>query len=802
MTRLLSKRVLSGLLLSCGCLFTALEANQQIQQEVVDGSKIPKFVEPLPLMNHKRADGRKELTVSAEEFQQRILPKSFYRKLPSSVTYKSVETGESLFTINPRKGTYVWGYKVHDGHHTYGPSYPGPTIVAHHGIKTKVKYVNNLRPFRDEKGRHLKGPLLQKFLTVDASFQWANPLNWPQFGQGFDTYEPTVYPFGTGLPQGSASLYEGPQPIVTHLHGAEAPSFSDGDPNSWYTYKKKIKGASYVTDSYVYPNTQPATTLWYHDHVLGEVRLNVFAGLSGFYFLRGKPESLVSPSLPRGDYEIELAIADRQFDTYGQLFFPDGNPLTAGLNGPPGNPDLNPYAIPEFFGDVICVNGKSWPYLEVEPRRYRFRILNASNARMYGLYLTEGKSTEQVFAPAIWQIGTDGGLLDAPVNINSFVPFSYNPSNLCLPEDPNLGPIFTEPRLFLAPAERADIIIDFSGFEGKTFTLNNDAPAPLPSGGTVLDPKVEGAVMQFRVKKHRAHHDKSFNPAEPGATLRKGSQKIVRLVDSSGHLVPGVVPDETRSLVMIEQEDPYSTAPVVVTINNTTYNGRNPYNNKPVKDSVKYNKGSIYVTEIPQVGSTEIWELVNMTPDAHPIHIHLIQFQLLSRQPFNLGNNVPPFTCVGSYRNLYESLWDAYPKRPGGVPPGTVYSYGSPMRYLSTPKLGGNPDVAPFLTGSAVGCDPNEYGWKDTIKVFPGVVTRLAVRWAPQTLRVGKVRAGQNKFKFDPTAKLGVKDDGFGYPGGSGYVWHCHIIDHEDNMMMRPLQLSKKPQRKKVASPG
>lgn len=764
-------------------------ANQQVMQEVLDGGVIPKFVEPVPLFNKKRVDGTKKLVVSAEEFQQKLLPKAFYKTLPKSVTYKSIETGKSVFTINPRKGTYQWGYKIFDGKKVYGPSYPAHTIVAKQGEKTKIRFRNKLGKFKDLKGRRLKGPLLQKFLTVDLSFQWANPLNWPQFGQGFDTYDPEIYPFGTGMPQGNPGIYEGPQPIVPHLHGGEIPSFSDGDPNSWFTRHRSIVGSSYVTNKYVYPNTQPATTLWYHDHVLGETRLNVFAGLAGFYFLRGEPESLVVPALPKDDYEIELAIADRQFDTNGQLFFPDGNPLTAGLNGPPGNPDINTYAIPEFFGDVILVNGKSWPYLEVEPRRYRFRLLNASNARMYALYLTSDNSQS---VPDMWQIGTDGSLLDAPVNISSFVPFTYNPSNLCPPNDPNLGPVFTESCLFMATGERADIIIDFSGFEGATFTLNNDAPAPFPSGGTVLDPNIEGLVMQFRVVKPLSSPDTSFNPAVPGATLRSGDDAIVRFVTPEGTLAPNVVPNLTRSLVLIEQEDPYSTAPVVVLLNNTSYDGRNPYNDQIVPDSVPYNNGSIYVTELPQVGATEIWEIVNMTPDVHPIHIHLVQFQLLNRQLYYLGNIVPPFTCTNSYRDLYEDLWAHYPNVPATVPPGTVYSYGSPLGYLSTAKLGGNPDVAPYLQGPAFPCDPNEYGWKDTIKTFPNTVTRLVVRFAPQTVPVGNT-AGENFFAFDPTTVIGERDS-FGYPGGSGYVWHCHILDHEDNMMMRPYQVCKEAQ--------
>jgi FtsP/CotA-like multicopper oxidase with cupredoxin domain len=775
--------------IALGMIFSHAFANQQIMQYVIAGASIPKFVEPLPLFNGSRVDGTKKLTVKAKEFQQKLLPKSFYKKLPKSVTYHSVETGESVFTINPRKGTYQWGYEISDGKKTYGPSYPAHTIVAQRWNRSKVTFENDLRNFLDLKERSLNGPLLQKFLTVDLSFQWANPLNWPQFGQGFDTYDPDIYPYGTGMPQGNPGIYEGPQPMVPHLHGGETPSFADGDPNSWFTPKNKIVGSSYVTNKYIYPNSQAATTLWFHDHVLGETRLNVFAGLAAFYFVRGEPETSVTPSLPRGDYEIELLIADRQFDTNGQLFFPDGNPLTAGLNGPPGNPDINPYAIPEFFGDVILVNGKSWPYLEVEPRRYRFRLVDGSNARMYGLFLT---SDNRSAVPDMWQIGTDGGLLDTPVNISSFVPFTYNPSDLCPPQDPNLGPVFTDPRLFIAPGERMDIIIDFTGFEGGIFTLNNDAPAPFPSGGTEADPDVEGLVMQFRVTKPLSSPDRSFNPAVPGATLRTGNKKIVRFVTPQGTLAPNVVPNLTRSMVLIEQEDPYSTAPVVVVLNNTSYDGLNPYNDQAVPDSVPFNNKSVYVTELPQVGATEIWEIVNMTPDAHPIHIHLVQFQVLNRQVYYVGNIVPPFTCTNSYRDLYENLWSYRSDLPSTVPPGTVYTYGPPLSYLSTPKLGGNPDVTPYLQGPAFPCDPNEYGWKDTIKMFPNTVTRLVVRFAPQDVPVGNT-AGKNFFQFDPTTTLGQKDC-FGYPGGSGYVWHCHILDHEDNMMMRPYMVRWKAQ--------
>lgn len=752
------------------------QANQQIIQEVLDGSSIPKFVDPLPTFNGQRVDGTKHVKVKAMEFQQKILPNAFYEALPHSIEYKSVATGKTVAEINPRKGTYLWGYKIKSGHTSYGPSFPSHTIEAQQGIKSNVKYVNHLYAFEDEDGRKLPGPLLQKFLTVDLSLDWANPLNYPMTIQGTDP--------STDLPLGNPGFYSGPQPMVVHLHGSETPSFSDGGPDQWFTPGKKYLGDAFVTTKYVYPNTQPATTFWFHDHVGGETRLSIYAGQAGFYFLRGEPESSVNPPLPSGDQEIELMITDRQFDTFGQIYFPDGNPSDAGLNGNPGNPTIHPYAIPEFFGDVICVNGKSWPYLKVEPRRYRFRLLDASNARMFALQLADKAGhTSGPTVPTIWQIGSDGGLFDKPIAINSFVPFTWDPTNTT--STPYGSPVFTAPRLFLAPAERMDIIIDFAGFEGKIFTFVNDAPGPFPGGGTPMDAN-ERLVLRFKVGKELSSPDNSFDPAAPGATLRSGDQQVIRLADGNGGLAPGVVPNLTRSLVLIEQEDPDTGSPVTALLNNTHYDGRNPFTMKPIRQSVPYNNDTVFVTEIPQVGSTEIWEFINLTPDAHPIHIHLIQFQVLNRQVFNVGDVVPPFVISPSYRKTaYEAAWG---------PKGTIYGAGPPFKYLSTMNIGGNPSVVPYLIGTVIPPDPNESYWKDTLKMFPGTVTRLVVRWSPQTIPISKVHAGQNKFAFDPTAVLGVKDDGFGYPGGPGYVYHCHISDHEDNDMMRPFEVSNSAQ--------
>jgi FtsP/CotA-like multicopper oxidase with cupredoxin domain len=591
------------------------------------------------------------------EFQQQVLPASMYSGLSAPFN----------------AGTFVWGYQTNAGRISFPSHYPAFTIVAKRGIPTNVKYVNNL-----------VDPVLQSYLTVDQTLHWANPL-------GLLDNDPARF-----------NPFTGPVPAVVHLHGAEVPSAFDGNPDTWFTPGSpgtRIVGPAFVTDTYSYPNGQEATTLWFHDHALGATRLDVFAGLAGFYLLRddrdtGLPNNPIG--LPAGPFEVEIVIQDRQFDTNGQLLFPDGDP--SGLNGPPPNPDVHPFWSPEFFGDTIVVNGKSWPFLNVEPRRYRFRLLNGSNARFYELRLDPS-------GPPMWQIGTDGGLLDSPVMLSS---------------------------LLMAPAERADVIVDLAAFAGRTLTLTNSAKAPFPSGAKA-DPQTVGQVMQFRVNLPLSNKDTTFDPAK-GTSPR--STPIVRLGP----------PDKRRQLVLVEIEGP--GGPLEVLLNNTKWDG-----------SMSPNGGG--VTEMPQVGSTEVWEIINTTADAHPIHIHLIQFQPLSRQSFNASN----------YRKFYDSLF------PGGA---FITAFGPPLPY-GTPNadgaIGGNPAVTPFLQGPAMPPNPNENGWKDTMVMRPGQVTRVIARWAPQDTAVSAVSPGTNLFSFDPSA-------------GPGYVWHCHILDHEDNEMMRPYTVS------------
>jgi spore coat protein A len=688
-------------------------ASVSVPQTPLPGANIPKYVDAVPLFNTSRVT-LSSFTTTMQEFQQRVLPASLY---PSRFS----------------EGTFVWGYKVD----SRSPHWPGFTVEARRGTPTTVTYVNNLPSPRNS--------FLNDLVTIDQTIHWADPNN-------------------TG---GSFKPFVGNVPTVVHLHGAEVPSGSDGAPEAWFTADGK-HGRGYSTVSstganaavYRYPNTQPSTTLWFHDHALGLVRTNIFSGLAAIYLVRDQFDTgrQGNPlNLQVDGQEIELLIQDRQFDTNGQLLFPDGSPADnpTGLNGPPGNPAIHPFWIPEFFGDVMVVNGKSWPFLNVQPRRYRFRIVNGCNARFLQMALVDAHSGAA--GPAIFQIGTDGGLLDRPAKLND----PANPNSL---------------QLFLAPAERADVIIDFAGLQGRSFTVTNSAVFPFPSGGAP-DPNTDGQIMQFRVANSWPVNDTTYNPAT-GAPLRGGANQppaIVRLANPSTGTIPaGVNPTVRRRLALVEVEG--DGGPIEVLLNNSKWNGLRDGTSTPIPGSVRdqMNQG-LWLTELPRVGATEVWELINLTEDAHPIHIHLIQFQILNRQDIDRDN----------YRALYDSefpggtfagvtpngTWGLVNYAPGVYIPG----FGPPRSYNTAVGgfIGGNPDVAPFLQGTPSLPDSNEAGWKDTVKVFPLGLTRLVVRWAPTETAVNGVGPGQNKFAFDPRT-------------GPGYVWHCHIIDHEDNEMMRP----------------
>jgi len=684
-------------------------ASTEVNQTPLPGNSIRKFVEPLPDMPHVSGSS---ISVSMKEFRQNVLPDRFYDSLDFPF----------------KNGTLLWGYDVN----SRGPSYPGDTLVAKKGVPTTVLYENNLTSARG--GR----PELAKYLTIDQTLHWADP-------QGRSCM---FLPMDQQQAAGCFGPAHVPIPTVVHLHGAEVPSAFDGAPSAWFT-PTGTHGAGYASlrsvdgnqALYRYPNGQEATTLWYHDHSLGMTRLNIFGGLAGFYLIRDDRDTggdRNAIDLPAGRQEIELMIQDRAFDTNGQLLFPDGNP--EGINGPPTNPEVHPFWNPEFFGDVIVVNGRSWPYLNVEPRRYRFRIVDASNARMYNLAIRD-PSRRGGAGPTIWQIGSDGGLLDDPVRI-------------AFPD-----------RLFVTIAERADIIVDFSDFAGKTLLVDNDANAPFP-GGDPVDPDTTAQVMQIRVSRFASSRDDTCDPASRFRGCKLREDPIVRL--------QGTRIDNTRQLILKEIEG--DGGPLEVLINNSKWSGikESTMMTTPVALADSTLVVDTFVTELPRVGSTEVWEIANTTEDAHPIHLHLVQFQIINRQPFDSE----------TYTADYEAAFGA------GFSPGD----GPPFPYNtrnSDGAVGGNLAFSPYLSDVAIPPADNESGWKDTMLMPPGFVSRILVRYAPQGVPRGGVRAGQNLYPFDPTRLIGDPRDFAGNPGGAGYVVHCHILDHEDNEMMRPYAVVK-----------
>lgn len=537
--------------------------------------------------------------------------------------------------------TTVWGYGglVKDpetGKTVYTRSTPGATFEAHRGVPVMVRWENKLA------GRHL--------FPVDPTLHWANPNDMPM-----DPPKPWL-PFPPGFPEAQS-----PVPIVTHLHGGEVPSAFDGHPESWFTFDGKT-GPAYVTNLYVYPNRQEAATLWYHDHALGITRLNVYAGLAGFYLLRDKVEGCIRKKLdlPKGRYEIPIAIQDRSFKTDGSFFYPED-----GIN-----PEIHPYWVPEFFGDTIMVNGKVWPNLDVERRQYRFRLLNGSNARFYHLKLSNGMR--------FIQIGTDGGYLAEPVELES---------------------------LLIAPGERTDILVDFSNASpGSRILLLNDANAPFPDGDPP-DPNTTGQIMRFTV------------PADCGPPVEPPE------LPCSLNRITALVPDSPpRTMTLNEVMGP--DGPVEVLLNGQRW--------------------AAPIFEKPRVGATEDWIVANLTADSHPIHLHLVQFQLVNRQDF----------LAEEYRERWEEI--------NGMPP-----LDHPTKELP---------VYPYLIGEPISPDENEMGWKDTVRMNPNQVTRIRVRFAPQDIPASAAMPGENLYPFNPSV-------------GPGYVWHCHILEHEDNEMMRPYRV-------------
>ena len=592
----------------------------------------------------------------------------------------------------------MWGYgaitaqskKAITIHHA-----PSLTIEAMHNRPVRVKWVNELVDG--------SGGFLPHLLPVDPTLHWANPAG----GEAGRDSRPTF----TDTP----GRYAGPVPLVTHVHGAVGVGDeSDGYAEAWYLPAAHDIPEGYATTgtwydffaakaqarqgstwgpgfaTFQYPNGDRAGTKWYHDHTLGMTRLNVYAGPAGFYLIRGGPDGdkavldqrdgsvavLPGPAPREGDkfppnktyFEIPIAVQDRSFNADGSLFYPDSRELFDGIVRdyiPAG--EFSPIWNPEFFGNMIMVNGNTWPYQVVQRRRYRLRFLNGCQSRFLIL------DFRQIPGVQVWAIGNEGGFLSAPVNLTA--------------DNGN--------RLLMGLAERADLIVDFTHVPEGSYILRNVGPDEPFGGGEPseppdeqgdfdeADPDTTGQVLQFRVVPAAGP-----DPTTPPQWLQLPA------------ITPLPVEDRTRPLALIER------AGVGFDADGNEVEG-------PVEALLGivasgHADGRLWmdpVTENPDVGDTEVWEIYNTTADAHPMHIHELAFEVVDREGLVIEDEevVQPFA----------------------------------------------------LTGEITPPEAWETGFKDTVVALPGQVTRVRAH--------------------------------FEAPGQ--FVWHCHIVEHEDNEMMRPYRI-------------
>lgn len=487
-----------------------------------------------------------------------------------------------------------------------GQPYLGPTVEAHQGVPLALTFSNGFA------GGHLFAA------DVDPTLEGASELDRTQ-----------------------------PRTSV-HVHGAVTPPEADGHPENTFR-----PGGSMT---YRHPNGQDAAHLWYHDHAMGITRLNAVAGLAGMYLLRDAYDTGAAGNalgLPSGEFEVPLTLADRRFGADGSLNFRTTRKVPQG------------HWEGGMFGDLMTVNGVVSPYLKVARGLYRFRVLNASNARAYRLFFGNRMS--------FWVVGTDAGLLDATARTTS---------------------------VRLAPGERLDLVVDFGSLAaGDHVDLTNDQQeSPEVVAATGVVPPAD--IMRFVGTGVRG-----FTGSPP--TVLRGAAGLSAALPAMP--APGSLPRR------------------IVTLTSAMSAGW-PFAGM-MMNNLRYDDGP---TLTPRQGTAEVWEFVNTSSQAHPMHLHLVHMRIVDRQRFDVA---------------------AYRKANPRPEPGTMWA----------------PSPDAYLLGAAQPPPAWEAGAKDTIGCPPGTVTRVLVRF-PAAADVG----------FDPDASFTAAS------GASlqGYVWHCHILDHEDDCMM------------------
>jgi len=788
-------------ILAVGLMSPAIHADP-VPGGSLDPLSIPKYVTPLvipPVMNSSNQKGD-NYEIAVRQFKQQILPGGIWNTL----------NGRN----DPYPATTVWSYgpeadpmpdsSALGGGPGIAPApnsqfnYPSYTVENTVNTTTNVTWINELvvdpitcnasKP--KDRATNPACNYLSHIVPVDRSLHWANP-------EGLPCKNPAkVKDCRPANTPALAQAYTGPVPIVTHVHGAHVGAESDGYPEAWWLPDANNIPAGYATTGslvnqygvttnrqpgradYSYPNTQPSTTLWFHDHSLGITRNNVYAGPAGFWLIReagGMETGLIKGRLPKpapkpGDLfnavnlpgtpempqrekwrEIPIVIQDRSFNADGSLFYPANRAFFEGLGdgtatGPMsnidngmniatfgnGSSDISHIWNPEAFFNVMVVNGVAWPSHEVAQAMYRFRLLNGCNSRFLNMamFVVNDDGSYGAEIP-FYQIGAEQSLLPNVVKIET----GYRtvlPGDGTIPASvPADSP---QTALLMGPAERADVLVDFSGIpDGTHIRVVNTAP-DAPYGGfpdVPADPGTTGQVMEFVV-------NSAFNGVantDPGrAAPATAPQDLVLSLPDPTDPANGPVFPNARDLALIEKasdEICVNVAPSgeISQDLNATPNGEPDTcvlnsDMTTVAESVPFApREAVLGTNGSEGGSETLWSSPIATNPA-----------LGATETWELWNTTedahPIHLHLVKFKVIERELLDEETQAPSGV--------------INAPEL-------------------TESGWKDTVIAYPGQVTRI-------------------NSTFD-VAGL--------------YVWHCHILEHEDNEMMVPYCVGDK-----ATSPG
>lgn len=729
--------------------------------------KTPLRIAELPICASDGAapvTGVKHYTISIQEYQDQIIPTGYGYNKTTFWGYDPANTVQEALGLAKPPQTHLGGL-----------------ILAKRGEPIQITFRNKLDKTYDGK------PLTKHIIPNDMTI-------------------------------GGANL--GINRTCTHIHGGLVPWISDGGPFDWWapdgshglSFMNNVTlnpGAANGEAEFYYGNNQSARFVWYHDHAYGVTRIHAYAGIASGYFIRDNFEAnlianyglppYVETSVSSGQeiQEIPLVFQDKIFvgsniklldpswktivsasaQGTGSLWYPHLYEPNRWRKTYTTKPLPNPSVVAEMFGDTMLVNGMVYPEKTVEPRRYRLRLLNACNARFLNLQLymddgsidgitlnAAGVPTNAPFLnaatgnkPTVLQIATEGGFLAQATEVPMNVPFSLNAAiNL-------LNPV-GQGSLIVGCAERYDLIVDFSGLQpGQKIVLYNDAPAPFPGG----DPRndyfpglANGNPVNTRTKPGFGPNTRvlmRFNvskaltlPADVPLAIQNGTT-FETMPANNGHTWndPLIVPNNAAGvpdLGKIPKTNPDGSPIRIRRLSlNENFDAWGRLQQQVGTDVLQAGGGYGQAYEAPstevinlngQPSVREIWQIANLSADVHPMHFHLVNVQILKRQPVDVMNPFAPFGTTG---DPFLDNFDCF-------------------------NFTGEPARSP---------DMNESGWKETCRMNPGEVITVIMEFTLPPI----TRADGTTVAIPMSPRTGDHE----------YTWHCHILEHEEHDMMRPL---------------